>query len=173
MKVAPFLLLGITVFCSDLVYADSYAGLVAGAAFVKADSATFRPWTTGFVAGHRWANGLGTEFDLRTGVADDEKASVNMELDLQASGYITFSGNFNRRAFLTLGVGYASTRLDSSLQSSGFPGKQNFNGPTFLARLEEQMVNYPDIILSLSYQHFYLDGDVSISGASLGVTYGF
>lgn len=171
MKFTPWLFIGVLVV--GFAKADTYAGLVSGMAFVKADSATFRPWTAGIVAGFRGADGIGTELDLRTGITDDEKADVTSEIDLQASGYLTYSGKFNRRAFLTLGVGYATTRLDSSLRSSGFPGKQSFNGPAFLARLEEQMLNYPNIVLSLSYQHFYLDGDVSLSGASFGVAYGF
>jgi hypothetical protein len=154
-------------------YAGNYIGMVAGATFVKTDSTTFRPLAVGVVVGHRLANGFGTELDLLTGITDDDKANVSTQLELQASGYLTYSGTFNRRAVLTLGAGYSTTKLDSSVQSSGFPGSQSFNGPTFLARLEEQLLRYPNIVLSLSYQHFYLDSDVSLRGASFGVSYGF
>ena len=172
MKPAALILL-LSVPLSAPVLADSYAGLVTGMAFIEVDSETFRPWTMGLVAGHRLENGIGAELDLRTGLNKDTKANVEIELEYQASGYITFSELFNKRAYLTLGAGYATTRLDSAVEHINFPGSQNYNGPTFLARLEEQLKSNPDIVLSLSYQHFYLDGGVSIRGGSFGVVYEF
>jgi len=172
MKYVPlFTLLGVLV--HGVACADSYAGAVAGVSFIRIDSASFDVINAGLAFGHRANNGFGVEFDMRTGVAGDDDDDVKMEMDWQASSYLTYSGVFNRRALLTLGGGYATTRLDSSVQGSAFPGKQDFNGPAFLLRLEEQMINYPNIVLSLSYQHFYLDGDVSIQNASFGVTYDF
>ena len=167
------LILLLSVLLGAPVLAETYAGMVAGMAFIEADSETFRPWTMGLVAGHWLENGIGAELDLRTGLTEETQANVDVKLEYQASGYITFSELFNKRAYLTLGAGYATTRLDSAVQHSNFPGSQSYNGPTFLARLEERLKSYSDIILSLSYQHFYLDGDVSIKGGSFGVVYEF
>lgn len=177
MKVRPTLMLlgvlmsGTTL--SDNTLAEGYAGLVTGVSFIELDSASFKPLLAGVFIGYRLDNGLGSELDVRTGLADDDDSGVNLELQYQTSGYLTYSNVFNKRAFLTLGVGYATTKLDSSVQGSSFPGSQSYNGPAFLARLEEQLIDHPNIVLSLSYQRFYFDGDVTIQGASFGVAYDF
>jgi len=177
MKVRPTLMfLGVLMSgttLSDNTLAGGYAGLLTGVSFIELDSASFKPLLAGAFIGYRLDNGLGSEFDLRTGLTDDDDSSVNLELDYQASGYLTYSNVFNNRTFLTLGVGYATTKLDSSVHGSSFPGSQSYNGPAFLARLEEKLIDYPNIVLSLSYQRFYSEGDIIIQGASFGVAYDF
>ena len=161
------------VILTGTTYAEVYAGLETGAVFVEVDGTNFRPITAGVNVGFRQKDGYGVGFIGRTGITSDDESGVELELNYQASLYANMRKPFSDRAYLSLGVGYTTTQLDSSLNGSDFPGTQDYNGPAFRASLEESLKSYQDVILSLSYEYHYLDSEVAIQSANLGVSYEF
>lgn len=138
------------------------------------DDTTFRPWTATIQAAWRDDNGLGLLTTVGTGVRDDESRRTELELDLLASGYLTWSALGELEPVtLTLGAGYAHLSTDSRGTDSSFPGQQDWNGPALLVRLEERLTSVPRLTLHFSYEHVYLDDPLSVSHFALGGSYAF
>ena len=174
MNVRCYLLCGLLL-PAAMAQAGPFLGLKAGLAMVEVDDSNFRPWLTGLQAGWRDASrGWGAELHLSTGVRDDEGANLNFATELLTSAYATVSSTSeDQRAMLSLGAGYALLQTDTDTQGSGYPGSQSFAGPALLMRLEERLRHDSPWILHATYEHLFLDSDMSAMNFSLGASYAF
>ncbi len=161
------------VLTAPTVGAESFLGITSGMMFIDNNGETFKPVIGGISTGYFNDTGVGVELALATGITSDEQSGVETELDLHVGGYLHYRQLFNNRAYLTLGVGYTVTELDSQVNNSGFPASQSYRGAAFKAGLEERLKSNPNILLKLTYQHSYPEGDTSISSAQFGVLYAF
>ena len=155
----------------------TYGGAHAAMLNFEVDHVAFRPWITGIHGGFQMESGLGAELALATGVAEDDKNNTELSLNYAAQTYLTYSLSDDipgaRRGQLTLGGGY--TFLDTNTQAGNvdFPGDQSWDGPALLIRYSEYLESYPKINLALSYEHFYLDEQLSVFQVKFGASYDF
>ena len=156
-------------------HAGPFIGLKAGMGMVEVADSDFRPWLAGVQAGLRDpANRWGAELHLATGVRDDEGNNLTFATDLLTSAYATVgSVSPDNQVLLSLGAGYAVLRTDTDTQGSGYPGGQTFDGAALLVRLEERLRYDSPWFLHATYEHLFLDTDLSVMNFSLGASYAF
>ncbi|WP_020405368.1 outer membrane beta-barrel protein [Hahella ganghwensis] len=155
----------------------TYGGAHVGMLNFEVDDVAFRPWFAGLQAGMQTESGAGMEIAAATGVVDDESNKTEMSLNYSAQAYLTYSlyDDFDgpRRGQLLLGGGYAIFDTNTNAGSSDYPGDQSWDGPALMIRYSEYLPSYPKVNLAASYEHYYLDGKLSVAQFTLGVSYDF
>jgi hypothetical protein len=154
------------------VHAEIFVGLNAGLTNIEASNSDFRPWQVGLLGGMRSASGFGAELHVAAGVRDDDSNNSTMNADLLSVAYLTANSvSSGASVILTAGAGYGLLQTDTDTLGSGYPGSQTFDGPALLLRLEERLNPDSRYSLQATFEHMYLDDDLSVSNFSFGVNY--
>ncbi|OZG71584.1 hypothetical protein BTA51_20085 [Hahella sp. CCB-MM4] len=157
--------------------AKTYGGAHVGLLNFEVNDVTFRPWFAGLQTGFQSDSGVGMEVAAATGIIDNESNKTEMSLNYSAQGYLTYSlydeYDGPRRGQFLLGAGYAVMETSTRAGSTDYPGDQTWDGPALMIRYSEYLPSYPKVNLAASYEHYYLDDQLSVAQFTLGVTYDF
>lgn len=141
---------------------------------IEVGKESFSPIVFETNAAVRHKSGWGAELRLGTGVKDASANSLEISVASRAAALVTFTPDIEElSARVTLGAGYVSTELDSSLNNTGFPGKQSYDGAVVQLTLEEQMGYKSNFYWYGGFRSYYRDDDVTMNSLGFGVRYGF
>lgn len=120
-------------------------------------------------------DGVGIQGVVGVPLSDDKKGNLTLDVKQQTAAYITFTSPNPSQDDLkfVLFVGYASTELETQLDSLGLKDKDTFSGTSYGISLQQRIFEKRPVFLTLDCARYYKKSDLRIDGCGLGATYAF
>jgi hypothetical protein len=114
-------------------------------------------------------------FEAQQLIANSSDNIYGIEFDLQQTTalYFIMQSDTEDGLGVDVSLGYAMTEIAVSGPENTYNGKDDYNGFSWGVAIHQQIPSLEQVHVRLSYQSFYKDSDIEITGISLGFTYQF
>lgn len=120
-------------------------------------------------------DGIGLQGVVGIPMSDSVKNDLSVEIKKHSAAYITLTdpdAGPNSLKFVVF-VGYATTELETQLETTGAYALDTFNGTSFGISLQQRIFPKTPLYWNLDCTRFYKDSDIRMDGCGLGATYAF
>ncbi len=116
---------------------------------------------------------ISLEAQYSVGNSSNNISTLTFDLEQSKALYLLFRSYTINGFGIDVSLGYASTELTVKGPANSYSGVDDYNGFSWGASLYQEIPMLDNVRVRLGYQSLYHDGDMDITGFSLGLSYHF